>query len=73
MAKEKPAELEPLEEQIVYFIKQRDKFPFRGQWEIYSKTKYGDKCFNTYHSRDDAIGAAKYHRLTLLLTEEAVE
>lgn len=67
MTKEKPAELEPLEEEIVFYIKQRENFPFRDQWEVYSKTKYGDKCFNTYRSREVAIEAAKFHKLTLHL------
>lgn len=67
MAKEQPKPLEPLENEVVYYVKQRDKFPFNGQWDIYSKTKYGDKCFNTYRSREDAVRAAKYHKLTLHL------
>lgn len=70
MAKEKPKELEPLEPETVYYLKEMtDSWSYKGHWIIYSKTKYGDKWFMNYESKERALAAAKAHGLTLLLDE----
>lgn len=70
MAKEQPIPLEPLETETVYYIKEiTEGWMCRGHWIIYSKTRWGDKCFMNYETRDRAISATKVHRLTLLFDE----
>lgn len=66
MAKDQPSPLEPLEKETVYFIEQCLEFPYRGQWIIYSNTKYGKKMFMNYYTQETAQSAAKIHGLTLL-------
>lgn len=67
MAKEKPKELEPLETETVYYLKEIiEGWAYKGHWIIYSKTKYGDKWFMNYESKERALSAAKSHNLTLL-------
>lgn len=66
MAKDQPTPLEPLEEESVYYIEQCEEFPYRGQWVIYSNTKYGKKMFQNFLTEDIAINAAKYYGLNLL-------
>lgn len=66
MAKEKPIELEPLEPETVYYIKQlTESWSYNSHWVIYSKTRWGDKWFMTYESKERALSAAKAHGLTL--------
>ena len=65
MAKEQPTPLEALVPDTEYFIEEITEFPYRGGWGIFSKTKYGNKIFNSYTSKEAAIGAAKYHGLKL--------
>ena len=66
MAKDQPDKLEPLESETLYFIEQKEDFPFRGQWVIYTQTKYGKKMFNYFQTKEIAENAAKCHNLTLL-------
>lgn len=65
MAKDQPTPLEPLEKETVFFLREKEDFPYRGQWIIYSKTKYGDKYFNNFASKDAAIKAAEYYKINL--------
>lgn len=70
MAKEQPKPLEPLELETVYYIKEMtDSLSYKGHWVIYSKTKYGDKWFMNYESKERALSAAKAHGLTLLFED----
>lgn len=65
MAKNQPDELEPLEVETVYYIKQYKDFPFRDQWLICTNTKYGEKIFQNYYSKEDAVNAANFYKLAL--------
>ena len=66
MAKNKPTELEPLEPETVYFINQiTEGWMCQNHWLIYSKTKWGDKWFQVYDTKEKALSAAKAHGLTI--------
>lgn len=66
MAKEKPDELEPLEIEENFFIKQITEGVCKNHWVIYSKTKWGDKWFLNFQTEQQAISAAKVHSLHLI-------
>nr|QMP83451.1 MAG: hypothetical protein [Caudoviricetes sp.] len=66
MAKNQPDKLEPLETETLYFIEQKEDFPFRGQWVIYTQTKYGKKMFNYFQTKEIAENAAKYFDLKMV-------
>lgn len=72
MAKEQSEKVEYIEPDTIYFIKEITEFPRLGGWGIFSKTKYGNKLFNSYRSKEVAIRAAEYHKLTLLSEQEEV-
>ena len=65
MAKDQPEPLGNFVPDTVYFIKEITEFPRLGGWGIFTKTKYGDKMFNSYRSKEAAIRAAEYHGLHL--------
>lgn len=65
MAKEQPIPVELLEDAVLFFLRQKESFPYTGKWIIYSKTKYGDKCFGVYFDKESATNAAKYYRLNI--------
>lgn len=67
MAKNQPDVLEPLEKETEYFIKQITEDVFKDQWVIYCNTKWGDKWFMNFNTKEQAISSAKSHGLTLLL------
>jgi hypothetical protein len=66
MAKNQPDKLEPLEPEEEYFIKQITEGVFKEHWVIYTKTKWGDKWFNNFPTKEQAIAAAKAHKLNTL-------
>lgn len=67
MAKEQPKPLEPLELETVYYLKEiTDSRSYKGHWVIYSKTKYGDKWFMNYETKERAVSAAQSHGLFLI-------
>lgn len=65
MAKNQPDKLEKFEENKIYYIEQCKDFPYRGQWIIYTDTKYGKKMFMNYYTKEAAEKAAKFYKLTL--------
>lgn len=70
MAKEKSQPLEPLETETVYYIKQiTEGWAYKNHWIIYSKTKYGDKWFQNYETKERALSAAEVHKLEINLEE----
>lgn len=66
MAKEKPSQLEPLEKDTIYKIKQiTEGWMYKNQWIIYAQTKFGEKWFQVYNTEQRAMEAAKVHGLSL--------
>lgn len=67
MTKNQPDVLEPLESDTEYFIKQITDGVCKNHWVIYSETKWGDKWFMNFNTKEQAISAAKVHKLALHL------
>ncbi len=67
MAKEQSENVGEIIPDTEYFIKQITEGLYKDQWVIYSNTKWGDKWFMNFNTKEQAISAAKRHGLTLLL------
>lgn len=59
--------IDPIKEEIDFFIKENKKYSKAWCWDIYSKTKYGDKLFLNYTSKEKAINAAAFFGLNLII------
>lgn len=70
MAKNQSEVVGKIEPETELFIKQIIEGCYKNHWVIYSKTKWGDKWFMNYGTKEQAISAAKSH--ALLLSDEVI-